>query len=233
MARRKLTKEEKETAFQKLCEEEFHRTRGEEWANGITHLLGIVFAITALTLMAVYSSLRGTVWHIVSCSIYGATLVFLTFSSTLYHLLTNFRAKRVFQILDHCTIYFLIAGSYTPFVFVTMNHSPIAWTIFGIEWGLLLCGVFIETVFPQIVKYASLPIYLVMGWLILINLKTVWGNLPPAGLFWLVTGGVAYTAGVGFYVMDRTPYMHTIWHVFVLAGVVCHWICVMFHVIPA
>lgn len=230
--RKKLTAEEKKLAFLELCIREFHRTRGEEWANGITHIIGVVFGIVALTMMMVFSSLNGNVWHVVSCSIFGTTLIILSLMSSLYHLLTNFRAKRVFQIFDHCTIYFLIAGTYTPFVFCTLGHTKIAWFIFGVEWGLTLVGVLVETLLPEIVNYVTLPIYLVMGWLIVIDYKVVQNNLSSAGLWTLVAGGLAYTIGVIFYAMDRVPYMHTIWHVFVLGGMVCHWVCVMFFVIP-
>jgi len=218
--------------FLKMCREEFHRTRGEEWSNGISHLAGVIFGIVALVLLVVGAASRGNAWHVVSCSIYGSMLILLTLSSTMYHLLTNFRAKRVFQILDHCSIYLLIAGTYTPFSLVTMEHDAMGWTVFGIEWGLALCGVIIETVFPKIVKYASLPIYLIMGWLLMLDLKTVMGNLPAPGMALLVAGGLSFTVGVIFYVMDHTPYMHTIWHVFVLGGIVCHWVCIQFSVIP-
>ena len=230
MARK--TKEEREAEFQEFCEREFHRSRAEEWANGISHMIGVVFGIVALVMMVVYASIYGTACHVVSCSIYGATIIMLTLSSTLYHLFSNYRVKRVFQIFDHCTIYFLIAGSYMPFALVTMGRCAKAWVIFGVEWGLTLVGVLIEVLWPKIVNYASLPIYLVMGWMIALAFRMVVENLPTAGLVMLVVGGVVYTLGVIFYVMDHTPYMHTIWHVFVLGGIVCQWVCVMFHVIP-
>lgn len=219
-------------AFLEFCRREFHRTRGEELGNGISHLAGMIFGIVALVLLIVRSARCGSPWHVVSCSIYGATLILLTFSSTLYHLLTNFKAKRVFQIFDHCSIYLLIAGTYTPFSLVTMEHDAIGWTVFGIEWGLALCGIVVETLFPAIVKYASLPIYLVMGWLLLIDMNAVTANLPAPGMALLVAGGLSFSIGVVFYLMDHTPYMHTIWHVFVLGGIVCHWLCVMYSVIP-
>ncbi len=233
MSRSKSKKWKKAVAFLRLCREEFHRSRGEEWANGITHLVGTIFSITALVLMVVSSAIHGTVWHVVSCSIYGTTLILLTLCSGLYHLLKGFRAKRVFQIFDHCTIYLLIAGTYMPFTFITMNHNAMGWTIFGIEWGLALCGVLVETLFPKIVKYASLPIYLIMGWLLVIDLKGFLANIPTGGLVMLTVGGLLYTLGVIFYLMDYTPYMHTIWHLFVLGGIVCQWVCIMFWVIPS
>ena len=229
---KKLTAFEKKKAFLEFCRREFHRTRGEEWANGITHIVGVVFGIVALTMMMVFCSLNGNAWHVVSCSIYGSTLIILSVMSSLYHLLTNFRAKRIFQIFDHCMIYFLIAGTYTPYALVTMGHSKMGWIIMGIEWGLAIVGVLVETLLPKWVDYVTLPIYLVMGWLILIDYKTVLVNLPIPGLVMLLVGGVTYTLGVVFYIMDRVPYMHTIWHVFVLGGMVCHWVSIMFFVIP-
>lgn len=232
MTSKTLTKEEREAERLRFYQEEFHRTRAEEWANGISHMVGVVFGIVALTMMIVFSSLYGNAWHITSCSIYGATLIMLTLSSTLYHVFSNFKVKRVFQIFDHCTIYFLIAGTYTPFALVTLQHGAKGWTIFGVEWGLTVIGVLIETLFPKIVKYASLPIYLIMGWMIVIASKMVMANLATAGLVMLIVGGGVYTLGVIFYVMDHTPYMHTIWHFFVLGGNVCHWVCIMFYVIP-
>ena len=222
----------KAVAFLRLCREEFHRTRGEEWANGITHIIGTVFSITALVLMVVSAAIHGTAWHVVSCAIYGATLILLTLSSTLYHLLKGFRAKRVFQIFDHCTIYLLIAGTYMPFLFISMRHNGIAWVIFGIEWGLAILGILIETLAPKLVKYASLPIYLIMGWLLVIDSRGFIDNMTSTGLLMLAIGGILYTLGVIFFLMDHTPYMHTIWHVFVLAGMACQWVCVMFSVIP-
>lgn len=211
---------------------EFHRSRSEEWANGITHMIGAVFGIVALTLMVVFASIKGNAWHITSCSIYGATLVMLNFSSTMYHLAKSFAAKRIWQYFDHCTIYFLIAGSYTPFTLVTLR-GPCGWTIFGIVWGLTLLGVLLEvTLPPKYIMYTSLPIYVIQGWLIVTAFKSIMANLPTTGLVMLVVGGVVYTLGIIFYIMDKTPYMHTIWHLFVLGGNVCHWVCITFYVIP-
>ena len=229
-------KEAKKAAKAKELEEfykkEFHRTRSEEWANGITHMIGVVFGIVALTLMVVFAAFKGNAWHITSCAIYGATLIMLNFSSTMYHLVSGFTAKRVWQYFDHCTIYFLIAGSYTPFTLVTLR-GPCGWTIFGIVWGLTLLGVLLEvTMPPKYIMYTSLPIYVIQGWLIVTAFKSIMATLPTTGLVMLVVGGVVYTLGCIFYVMDNTPYMHTIWHLFVLGGNVCHWVCITFYVIP-
>lgn len=209
---------------------EFHRTRGEEWANAISHLVGTVFGIVALTLMCVFAALRGSAIHVVSCAIYGATLIILYNSSTLYHLAINRRLKSFFQVLDHVSIYLLIAGTYTPFALITLQ-GPSGWTVFGIIWGLAILGILCEVVFTRL-KFLSLPIYLLMGWLILGFFKPLIANIPMTGAVMLMVGGVVYTLGVIFYAMDKVPYMHTIWHFFVLGGSVCHWVAINFYVIP-
>ncbi len=209
---------------------EFHRTRAEEWANAISHLAGTIFGVVALTLMCVYASLRGTAIHVVSCAIYGATLIILFNSSTLYHLVANHRVKSVFQILDHVSIYLLIAGTYTPFALVTLQGAQ-GWTVFGIVWGLAIVGILCEVVFTKL-KFLSLPIYLLMGWLAIWFFKPLMANISLPGGVMLVVGGVVYTLGVIFYVLDKVPYMHTIWHFFVLGGSVCHWVAIHFYVIP-
>jgi hemolysin III len=210
---------------------EFHRSRAEEWANGISHLLGIVFGIVALTLMCVFAAMHGNAWHVTSCAIYGATIILLYKSSMMYHLVKGLKAKRIWQIFDHSSIYLLIAGTYTPYALVTLRGST-GWWIFGVVWALALLGIFFETLLPRWAVYASLPIYLLMGWLIVFAFGAIRASLPYPGLLMLVIGGVVYTLGVIFYCLDRVPYMHTIWHLFVLGGTVCHWVSIMFYVIP-
>jgi len=209
----------------------FHRSRAEEVANGISHMVGIIFGIVALTLMCVYSALHGNAWHVTSCAIYGATIILLYKSSMMYHLVKGLKAKRVWQIFDHSTIFLLIAGTYTPYALVTL-HGPTGWWMFGIVWGLAALGIFFEVAVPRWATYASLPIYLLMGWLIVFAFGDIRANLPYGGLVMLVAGGLAYTVGVIFYCMDKVPYMHTVWHLFVLGGTVCHWVSIMFYVIP-
>jgi len=210
---------------------DFHRTRAEEWANAMSHLAGTVFAIVALTLMCVYASLRGTAIHVVSCAIYGSTMIILYNSSTLYHLISNYRIKSIFQSLDHIGIYLLIAGTYTPFALAALR-GPQGWTVFGIVWGLAAVGIFCEVVFSIKLRFLSLPIYLLMGWVVVGFIKPLMASMPLPGIVMLVVGGIVYCLGVIFYVMDKVPYMHTIWHFFVLGGSVCHWIAIYFYVIP-
>jgi len=149
----------------------------------------------------------------------------------MYHLVKGLKAKRVWQIFDHSTIFLLIAGTYTPYALVTL-HGPTGWWMFGIVWGLAALGIFFEVAVPRWATYASLPIYLLMGWLIVFAFGAIRASLPYGGLVMLIVGGVVYTVGVIFYCMDKVPYMHTVWHLFVLGGTVCHWVSIMFYVIP-
>ena len=210
---------------------EFHRTRGEEWANAMTHLAGTLFSVMALTMMCIFSVQRGSAIHIVSCAIYGASLIILYNSSTFYHLVSDNRVKEVFQVFDHVSIYLLIAGTYTPLSLISLGGAK-GWTVFGIVWGLAVFGILIETVLKKL-RWMSLIIYLAMGWLVVGFFKAFAAGLAMPGLVMLVVGGVVYTLGVVFYVMDRVPYMHTVWHLFVLGGSVCHWIAINFYVIPS
>lgn len=210
---------------------EFHRTRAEEWANAISHLVGTIFAVVALVLMCVYASLRGTAIHVVSCAIYGSTMIILYNSSTLYHLVSKHRFKSIFQSLDHIGIYLLIAGTYTPFALAALR-GPQGWTVFGIVWGLAAVGIFCEVVFTTRQRFLSLPIYLLMGWVVVAFIKPLMASMPLPGMALLVAGGIVYSLGVIFFVMDKVPYMHTVWHFFVLGGSVCHWVAIHFYVIP-
>ena len=211
-------------------EEEFFRSRAEEWANAMSHLVGLIFGIVGLTLMCVFAAQRGTARHVVACAIYGTTLIFMFNNSMLYHLVKPLRLKRVFQIMDHVSIYLLIAGSYTPFTLLALSPGW-GWSIFGIIWGLALVGLLVDIFFRR--EWLVVIIYLVMGWLIIFVFKQLCANLSLTGLILLLTGGGVYTLGVIFYAMDRVPYMHTVWHFFVLGGVVCHWVAVTFCLIPA
>lgn len=210
---------------------EFHRSRGEELANALSHLAGTVFSIVALTMMCVYAAFFGTARHIASCAVFGATLVILYNCSTLYHLAKNHRIKSIFQVLDHVSIYLLIAGTYTPFALGALGGRQ-GWTLLVLVWGLALVGILGETVLTRL-KCLSLPIYLLMGWLALFFIRPLLQSLSTTGAVMLITGGVVYTLGVIFYVLDKVPYMHTIWHFFVLGGSVCHWVAVNFTIIPS
>ena len=166
-----------------------------EIANAVTHGLGTGLAIAALVLLIVFSSLYGNGWHIVSFSIYGATMVILYLSSTLYHSFQNERVKYIFKIFDHSAIFLLIAGTYTPFTLVTLRGA-LGWTLFGIIWALALGGILFKAFFVNRFAVVSTVVYLIMGWLIIGSIKPLLQNLPAGGLILLIAGGLCYTAGV-------------------------------------
>ena len=203
----------------------------EELAHAITHGAGLLASVVGLVVLIVFASLRGTAWHVVGTSLYGTTLVLLYAASTLYHALPSSRAKRVFQVLDHAAIYLLIAGTYTPFTLVNLR-GPWGWTLFGMVWGLAALGIVLEAVAQQRVRALSVVLYLGLGWLVAIAVKPLLAAVAPGGLILLLLGGLAYSGGVGFYGWRRLPYHHAVWHVFVLAGSVCHYFAVLFYVIP-
>lgn len=208
------------------------QTRGEEIANSITHGIGAGLAVAGLVLMVVFSALNGSAWHVVGTAIFGATLVLLYLSSTLYHALPQPRVKRVFRVFDHSSIYLLIAGTYTPFTLVTLR-GPWGWTIFGVIWGLAAAGVTFKAFFTGKFDRLSTAIYLAMGWMILLAIQPMWAAMDGWGLAWLILGGLCYSAGTLFYSMDqKVPFLHSIWHLFVLGGSICHFFCVLWHVVP-
>lgn len=206
-------------------------TLGEEIAHAITHGIGAALSIAGLTLLVVYAAFLGDPWRVVSFAIYGSTLFLLYISSTLYHSIPGPRAKRFFKILDHVSIYLLIAGSYTPFVLITLRGST-GWWLFGIVWGLAIVGIlhkiFAIDRFPRL----SVGVYLGMGWVCVVALDDLVRNLPTGGLVLMIVGGLAYTLGVVFYAWQRLPFNHAIWHLFVLAGSATHYFAIFFYVLP-
>jgi hemolysin III len=207
----------------------------EEIANSITHGIGAGMAIAALVLLIVFSALKGSAWHVVSFSIYGASLVLLYISSTLMHAIQHTKVKNLFQIFDHCTIYLLIAGTYTPFTLVAL-HGAFGWTLFGIVWGLAILGIVFKSVFSKkFVKggiIISTVFYIIMGWIVVIGMDKVIANIEPAGVWWLIAGGLSYTFGVIFFLWRKMPFSHAIWHLFVIGGSVCHFFSVILYVLP-
>lgn len=196
--------------------------------NSISHLLGAVAALAGGVVLVVYASMQGDPWKIVSFSVYGATLFLLYLFSVLYHSLRG-EVKNFFRRLDHLAIYLLIAGTYTPFTLVTLN-GVWGWWIFGTVWGLALVGMLLEFV-PQKRRIVPVIIYLVMGWICLIALKPLLQVMPMAGFWWLLAGGLFYTVGIIFYALDtKLKHSHGIWHLFVLAGSVCHYFTVLLYV---
>jgi len=203
----------------------------EEIANAITHGIGLLLSIAGFVVLLVWAALRGTAWHIVACSIYGATLICLYTASTLYHAVISPRVKRALRIFDHSAIYLLIAGTYTPFLLVSLR-GPWGWSLFGVIWGLALVGVLFKFWFVERFAILSTAVYIAMGWLVVIAAKPVITHLPLTAIIWLLAGGLAYTGGVIFFAAKRIPYSHAIWHLFVLAGSICHYFAVLSTVIP-
>jgi hemolysin III len=207
-----------------------HPVSAEELANAVTHGIGLVMSTAGFVILLVLAALRGSAWHIVSCAIYGATLVCLYAASTLYHGIRSPRLKRVLKILDHSAIYLLIAGTYTPFLLVNLR-GPWGWSLFGVVWGVTLAGIFFKFWFVDHFQILSTTVYLLMGWLAVIAVRPLLLMVPVSGLVWLLAGGLMYTAGVVFFAWKRIPYNHVIWHIFVLAGSTCHYFAVLCSVI--
>jgi hemolysin III len=203
----------------------------EEKLNAITHGIGALLALVGLVILSVSAGLRGNIWHVVSFNIFGASLFLLYLFSTLYHSFTNAEVKYVFKIFDHAAIFLLIAGTYTPFALVLL-HGVLGWTVFGVIWGLALCGVIFTIFFVGRFKVLSTMCYIAMGWFIVLLIKPLMAALSVAGLSWLIAGGLFYTVGTVFYLYRRMPYNHTVWHLFVLAGSASHFVTVLRYVLP-
>ncbi|GHT60258.1 hemolysin III [Endomicrobiia bacterium] len=206
-------------------------TTGEEIFNSVTHGTGAVLSIAALVLLIVRAIVAGPVVHfayyVVSFAIFGGSLVVLYSMSTLYHALTPNRAKRLFAVFDHSSIYLLIAGTYTPFCLTTLNGKT-GWTIFGIIWGCALAGITLYSIFGSRMRLLSVFTYLPMGWLIVFAAKPMVQQLQPTSLLFLLLGGISYTVGCVFYALKKIKWMHGVWHLFVLAGSVFHFFAVFY-----
>ena len=203
-------------------------SRGEEIANSVSHGIGLLAALAAAPVLVLAAVQRGGAAGIVGASVFGATMVLLYLASTFYHALPGKRAKRVFRILDHGAIHLLIAGTYTPFTLGVLRGTW-GWTLFGLVWSLAVVGVVLKAVGGVRHRVLSTGLYLAMGWLVLIAARPLWLRVPPWGLFWLLAGGIAYTAGVAFFAARQVRYSHFVWHLFVLAGTACHFIAVLLY----
>jgi hemolysin III len=206
----------------------------DQITSSIIHAMGGYLGAAALVLLVVFAvrSEHQVAWKVVSGSIYASTIIILYSISSLYHAVTNEYAKKVLHIFDHMAIYFLIAGTYTPFCLVTLRHGypVLAWTIFGIVWGLTLAGVIVKLFTTGRFRFVSTIAYIAMGWLVIFIIKPLYESLAFGGIVWLVLGGVLYTFGTIFYLWRRLPLNHTIWHTFVLAGTICHFFGILFYV---
>ncbi|MGC1422203.1 MAG: hemolysin III family protein [Terracidiphilus sp.] len=207
-----------------------HYRLGDILANSITHGLGAALAIAGAVYLIVVST-RGSAWVVVSCSIFAATLVLVYICSTLYHSLVRTRARHVFHVLDHGAIYLLIAGTYTPFTLVSLRGT-VGWTLFGIVWTLAVAGIVFKSFAVGRFAVASAVVYLFQGWVVIFAVHPLMHAISPHGLMWLLAGGLAYTLGIVFFALDRIPYFHAAWHLFVLAGSFAHYVAILFYVVP-
>jgi len=203
---------------------------GEEVAHSVTHGVGLLAAIAGLVVLVMMAAATGDAWRITACAIYASTLVLLYASSTLYHALSATRARPVLRMLDHSAIFLLIAGTYTPFALVSLR-GPWGWTLLGIVWGLALLGIAAKAAFGARWPVISTALYIGMGWVVLVAAKPLVERVPPGAIALLVAGGLAYTGGVAFYAWTRLRYGHAIWHLFVIAGSVCHYLAVVLYVV--
>lgn len=202
---------------------------GEEIANSVTHGIGALLSVVALVILIIVAGKRGDMWHLVSFSIYGFTLVLLYLSSTLYHSFTKPRIKNLFARFDHVSIFLLIAGTYTPILLTTIRGTR-GWILFGIIWGLALTGAIIRSIYLHRFRKLMVAVYLGMGWMFVLAGKQIILNLPSISLTYLVAGGLAYSIGVIFYMWRKLPYSHGIWHLFVLAGSMLHFFAIYFSI---
>ena len=203
----------------------------EEKLNITTHAVGLVFSVAALVLLVTRATLYGNVWHIVSFSVFGVSLIILYASSTIYHSATNPVLRSRLRIVDHASIYVLIAGTYTPFSLVTLSGLS-GWMIFSFSWAMAITGIILKLFFTGRYNLTSTLMYVFMGWIIIFAIKPLINNLSSDGLFWLVAGGIAYTVGAILYGFKKIKFNHAIFHVFVLLGSFCHFVSVYFYVLP-
>jgi hemolysin III len=202
----------------------------EEIVNSTTHGVGLVLSVAGFVVLLAMAIGHGTAWHVVGCAIYGSTLICLYLASTLYHGIPSPHLKRALRILDHSAIYLLIAGTYTPFLLVNLRGGW-GWSLLGIVWGCAMAGIVFKFWFVDHFKVLSTVLYLAMGWLVVVAARPLVTHVSALGLRWLVAGGVMYTVGVVFFASRKIPYGHAVWHLFVMAGSVCHYLAVLYAVV--
>ncbi len=200
---------------------------GEEIANSISHGIGTGLSIIGLVVLVIYAVAHGNTWHIVSFSIFGSTLIMLYLASTLYHSLPMPGVKKTFQLLDHAAIFLLIAGTYTPFMLGSVRGA-MGWSIFGIIWTLAIGGIILKVLYLPRFEKSAVALYILMGWLCVIAMKDIVASIPGLSLGLLVLGGLSYTIGIVFYVWEKLPYNHAVWHIFVLGGSIFHFFSVLY-----
>lgn len=201
-------------------------TLGEEIFNAISHGTGSLLAVAGTVVLIVLSAMYSDAWAVVSASIYGASLIILYTMSTLYHAITNEKAKKFFRIMDHNTIFFLIAGTYTPYTLVPLRGA-FGWTLFGIVWGAAILGIVFNSINLEKFRKPSVVCYVLMGWVIIIAIKPMLGTLPRLSLVFLLIGGIFYTVGIIFYALKKIKWFHSVWHLFTVAGSIFHYFSVL------
>ena len=207
------------------------QTSSEEIANSITHGIGAALATAALVILVVFASLKGDAWRIVSFSIYGATLVILYISSTLFHSFTNDKVKRYFRMMDLSAIFLLIAGTYTPITLLPLRNTNWGWVLFGLIWGMAVFGIILNTIFYGKYEKLSIVFYIMMGWIVVIAIKPLIANLSIGLLIWILIGGLSYTIGIIFLIWTKFPFSHTVWHLFVLGGSISHFFGILLYLL--
>ena len=208
-----------------------HQITADEVANTLTHGIGLACSILGFILLLVLAIVRGGAWQVLGCAIYGATLVCLYAASTFYHAVSSPRAKRALHIFDHCAIFLLIAGTYTPFLLVNL-HGSWGWSLFAVIWAIAAFGILFKLWFADRFPIFSVSAYVAMGWLGVIAARQVYTHVPLAGIVWIVLGALAYSIGVIFYACKKIPHHHVIWHLLVMAGSTCHYLAVLCSVFP-
>lgn len=199
---------------------------GEEIFNAISHGIGSLLSIAGTVVLIVFSAIYSDAWAVVSASIYGASLIILYTMSTLYHAITNVKAKKFFRIMDHNTIFFLIAGTYTPLTLVPLR-GPLGWTLFGVVWGAAILGIVLNSIDLEKFRKPSVVCYILMGWAIIFAVKPMLNTLPKLSLTFLLIGGVLYTVGIIFYAIKKIKWFHSVWHLFTVAGSIFHYFSIL------
>lgn len=204
-------------------------TLGEEIFSSVTHGIGTLLAIGGTAVLIVVSAIYGDALTVVSSAIFGASLIILYCMSTLYHAISNPKAKRFFRIMDHNTIFFLIAGTYTP-ITLSILGGTLGWILFGVVWGAAIIGIILNSIDLEKFRKPSVVCYILMGWVIIIAIKPLLSAMSTTCLWLLIGGGIFYTVGVIFYVIKKIKYFHSIWHIFTLLGSLCHYFCILLSV---
>lgn len=205
-------------------------TLGEEIFSSVTHGVGTILAVGGTAVLIVLSAIFGDAWAVVSSTIFGASLIILYCMSTLYHAITNPKAKSFFRIMDHTTIFFLIAGTYTP-ITISVLRGAIGWVLFGVVWGAAILGIVLNSIDLEKFRKPSVACYIAMGWVIIFAIRPLLHVMNTLSLWLLVIGGVFYTVGVIFYAIKKVRYFHSIWHIFTLFGSLCHYFSILFTIV--